>query len=155
MSIMESSYEPTSESNRPSASFAYYCDACGARFSNEGALRSHQKLQHGEAVDPIELQVPWVPREPMNRSLDRLPEQDGVGEARPASPTSDEALPPQPTEAGGSKVDENLLPDEDLDATRSRSEREGSTKTPQNAGSTRRTVRRMPPGRRARTRTPA
>jgi Zinc-finger of C2H2 type len=144
---MEASQGQSSDLNRPTP---YHCEVCHASFANEGALRSHQKLQHGEAPDPLELQVPWVPWEPMVQPYGRRPTpgtEVGIDEGRPDR-QSDERLPLEPTEPGGSEVNAHVLPREDLDPTPVTTEMETATPISQKSESARRSGHRSLRGRR-------
>ena len=145
---MESSHERPSDLNHPTP---YYCEICDASFTNEGALRAHQKLQHGEAPDPLELQVSWIPREPTSGLYSELPAQETPDgrDANRTRPRYDEPLRLDPTGPGGSKVDENLLPDEDLDPARRRTESEAPAPGTQKSGPARRLARGPSPRRRS------
>jgi hypothetical protein len=138
---MQATEQPTSATHRITA---YHCDVCDANFPNEGALRSHQKMQHGEAPNPQELQytAPDPEREarpsdhnPLDAPPDRsepgaresVPdesEDEEMDQDRAAADRYDqqESLPPP-----GSRTDPELTPQEDRDPAPSRrgeSERE-------------------------------
>lgn len=123
---MEASDSPPSDPNHQAL---YRCEVCAASFSNEGTLRSHQKLQHGDAPDSFELRAPMVPRVPRARPLDWFA-PPGVRDGRDAdgpTPQSDRRYAVETAEPEGTKVDENLLPQEDRDPVRAGTEKELAT----------------------------
>jgi hypothetical protein len=70
------------------------CELCQTTFPNEGALRSHQKLQHGVAPNPVELQY-FVPH----------PSR--------VAPDVDDAGPGPSESEGGTRADDELRSEED------------------------------------------
>jgi hypothetical protein len=94
--------EPQPSESRPRT--AYHCEICDANFPNEGALRSHQKLQHGDAPNPVELQTGPETESSAERSYGRVP---------PDEPRDDATR--DPAEPAPSDADAELMPEEDRD----------------------------------------
>jgi hypothetical protein len=91
------------------------CEVCDASFANEGSLRLHQLLQHRDVPDSFEVQASQTARVQTDRPYGRLPVEGTAqeGEWDPPTRRSEEPPPRETIERGGTKVDEELMPEED------------------------------------------